>query len=156
MTQRSDDSRHLTIRKDGFTISTDPELIDGAYVADFLTTTAYWSRGIDPDLIRSALRNSEILGLYEKTGRQIGFARIVTDYALFAYLRDVFVDEAYRGRGLGLWMTETALAHPRLQTVQNWMLATEDAHGVYAKAGFYSLKHPDWYMQRPGKGLTDT
>ncbi len=156
MTQSIDGSAQVAVTNGDFTISTDARLIDEAFVTGFLTNTAYWSRGVAPDLIRTALKNSELLGLYEKTGQQIGFARIVTDFALFAYLRDVFVDEAYRGRGLGLWLTETALAHPRLQTVQNWMLATEDAHGVYAKAGFYSLKHPDWYMQRPGKGLTDS
>ena len=74
--------------------------------------------------------------------------------ALFAYLRDVFVDAAHRGRGLGLWMTESALAHPRLQTVKSWMLATGDAHGVYARAGFHALNHPEWYMQRLGNNAS--
>ncbi|MEC7765058.1 MAG: GNAT family N-acetyltransferase [Pseudomonadota bacterium] len=156
MAQTIDGSDHVTVTRGDFTISTDATLIDEDFVTGFLTTSAYWSRGVAPDLILSALKNSELLGLYEKSGRQIGFARIVTDYALFAYLRDVFVDQAYRGRGLGLWMTETALAHPRLQTVRNWMLATEDAHGIYMKAGFEPLKHPEWYMQRPGKGLAGT
>lgn len=141
----------LEVRRDGYTISSNPSKLDLKYVLKFLTTEAYWSQGIDPTLIIEALENSLVLGLFDDSGKQVGFARVVTDYALFAYLRDVFVDEAHRGRGLGVWITETALAHPRLQTVPSWMLATEDAHRVYEKAGFHALIHPEWYMQRLGK-----
>ncbi|SDU45086.1 Acetyltransferase (GNAT) domain-containing protein [Stappia sp. ES.058] len=156
MKRTSGSHQYLCAQGGEFFISTDPSKIDQEYVVRFLTTVAYWSKGVEPDSIREAMKNSELLGLYDSSGDQIGFARIVTDYALFAYLRDVFVEEAYRGRGLGLWMTETALSHPRLQTVQNWMLATEDAHGVYARAGFHPLKHPEWYMQRSGKGIANS
>jgi ribosomal protein S18 acetylase RimI-like enzyme len=138
----------LEVRRDGYVISSNPSKLDLEYVVRFLTTEAYWSQGIDPALIIKALKNSLVLGLFDGTGKQVGFARVITDYALFAYLRDVFVDEAHRGRGLGVWITETALAHPRLQEVPSWMLATEDAHGVYEKAGFHALRHPEWYMQR--------
>lgn len=143
-------SKHdfLAVRRDGYTISSNPSKLDLKYVLKFLTTEAYWSQGIDPTLIIEALENSLVLGLFDDSGKQVGFARVVTDYALFAYLRDVFVDEGHRGRGLGVWITETALAHPHLQKLPSWMLTTEDAHGVYEKAGFHALIHPEWYMQR--------
>ncbi|MDQ0325853.1 GNAT superfamily N-acetyltransferase [Rhodopseudomonas julia] len=150
MHDRSFEPEFLEVHRNGYLISSDPQKIDLEYVLTFLTTEAYWSRGMDPALIIEALKNSLVLGLFDASDKQVGFARIITDYALFAYLRDVFVDDAHRGRGLGLWITETALAHPRLQTVPSWMLATEDAHGVYEKAGFHALKHPEWYMQRLG------
>lgn len=150
MSTADNDHRHVFTQRGDYLISSDPARIDHDFVIRFLTTQAYWSKGVSPDLIDEALRNSEVLGLYDAAGRQLGFARIVTDYAFFAYLRDVFIDEAHRGRGLGLCLTEAAIAHPRLQTVAKWMLATEDAHGVYAKAGFRALEHPEWYMQRPG------
>ncbi|MCM5558965.1 GNAT family N-acetyltransferase [Pleomorphomonas sp. JP5] len=153
MRDDSTESGFLEVRRDGYLISSNPSKLDLEYVLKFLATESYWARGTDPALIVAALQNSLPLGLFDHSGHQVGFARVITDYALFAYLRDVFVDRAHRGRGLGVWITETALAHPRLSTVSSWMLATEDAHGVYEKAGFRALKHPEWYMQRLGKAV---
>ncbi|MBY5989151.1 GNAT family N-acetyltransferase [Roseovarius atlanticus] len=144
------DGPHFEQRHGAYLISSDPSRLDLPYIREFLTKRAYWSKGVDWSLIEAALRHSLSLGVYDGAGGQVGFARIVTDYALFAYLRDVFIDEAHRGRGLGVQITRAALAHPRLSTVPSWMLATEDAHGVYEKAGFYPLEHPEWYMQRLG------
>jgi len=146
------DNFHFQAKRGDYLISSDPAKIDRDYVIDFLTKEAYWSKGTDPALVAEALKHSEVLGLYDANDNQVGFARIVTDYAVFAYIRDVFVDAAHRGRGLGLWLAESAIAHPRLQTVKSWMLATRDAHGVYAKVGFHALNHPEWYMQRPSDG----
>ena len=133
--------------RDGYTISTDHQRLDMDMVTRFLSEEAYWSPGLPRDLIEKAIAGSMAFGLYDAEGAQAGFARVVTDGALFAYLRDVFVLEAHRGKGLGTWLAQVAVDHPDLATVKGWMLATDDAHGVYAKVGFHPLKRPDWYMQ---------
>lgn len=143
----SPSSTRLEVTRDGYLISDDPQKLDIGYVTGFLTQESYWSKSIDPLLIKKAIDNSLSLGVY-KSGKQVGFARIVTDFTLFAYYRDVFIDNAYRGHGLGLWLTQTAVAHPRLQTISSWMLATGDAHDLYSKVGFKPLPHPEWYMHR--------
>lgn len=133
--------------KGGYTISTDRQRLDMDLVTRFLSEEAYWSSGLARDLIEKAIQGSLAFGLFDGTGAQVGFARVVTDGALFAYLRDVFVLPAHRGKGLGTWLAQVAVDHPDLATVKGWMLATEDAHGVYAKVGFHPLNRPDWYMQ---------
>ena len=133
--------------RDGYTISTDQQRLDMDMVTRFLSEEAYWSPGLPRDLIEKAITGSMAFGLYDAKGAQAGFARVITDGALFAYLRDVFVLKAHRGRGLGIWLAQVAVDHPDLATVKGWMLATDDAHGLYAKLGFHPLKRPDWYMQ---------
>jgi GNAT superfamily N-acetyltransferase len=133
--------------RDGYTISTDRGRLDLDMVARFLSEEAYWSPGLPRELIERAIIGSIAFGLYDADGAQAGFARVVTDGALFAYLRDVFVLKPYRGKGLGKWLAQIAVGHPDLATVKVWMLATDDAHGLYAKLGFHPLKRPDWYMQ---------
>ena len=110
---------------EGFTISTDPAKLDLAVIHGFLTTS-YWSPGIARERVERAIRHSLPFGVYEGE-RQVGFARVITDYTSFAYLADVFVLDAYRGRGLALWLMETILAHPELQDLRRWLLATRDA-----------------------------
>ncbi|SNY93132.1 Acetyltransferase (GNAT) domain-containing protein [Cohaesibacter sp. ES.047] len=131
-----------------FTITTDQSLLDMHHIVDRLKNEAYWAQDANADMIAKAMRNSLVFCLRNEEGAQCGFARVVTDFALFAYLRDVFIDRGYRGQGLGSWITETALSHPELKDIPSWMLATEDAHGVYEKMGFHPLKRPDNYMQR--------
>ncbi len=129
-----------------YAVSTDKDRLDLAMVHGFLTT-AYWSPGIPRDLIERAIDHSVIFGLYEAQ-RQIGFARVVTDRATFAYVCDVFVLETFRGRGLGTWLMEAVMAHPDLQGLRRWILATRDAHGLYRKIGFTELSQPDRLMER--------
>ncbi len=140
------EQRVLEWRKDGFLISTDPGRIDLDVVHDFLAKEAYWSPGVERSLVERAIQGSLVFGLYDEGNAQIGFSRVVTDGALFAYLRDVFVLKSHRGKGLGRWLTERSLDHPALRTVKRWMLSTDDAHALYAKFGFKPLSRPDVYM----------
>lgn len=134
-------------RKGDFLVSTSRERLDMTVVIGFLTQESYWAKGLDPELIERAVRCSLPFGIYRSDGRQIGFARTITDGALFAYYRDVFVLDDYRGQGLGTWVTRCAVEHPDLASVRSWVLATKDAHEVYRRAGFGRPEDPGWYMQ---------
>jgi GNAT superfamily N-acetyltransferase len=140
-------------RRGPHTISDDRARLDLEIVHGFLTTS-YWSPGVARDVVERAVANSLVLGVYRDTtdgATQVGFARVVTDRATFAYLADVFVLDAERGGGLGHWLVETALSHPELQGLRRWMLATADAHGLYAQHGFTPLDAPERFMERrPG------
>jgi GNAT superfamily N-acetyltransferase len=131
--------------RDGFTISTDPARIELDVVHGFLAAS-YWAAGIPREVVRRSIEHSLCFGLYHE-GRQIGFARVITDRATFAYLGDVFVLEAYRGRGLARWLLEVIQAHPDLQGLRRWVLLTRDAHALYRQAGWTSLAAPDRYME---------
>ena len=133
-------------RQSEFTISTERTRIDFAVVHDFLSRS-YWARNIPFEVVRRSIENSLCFGLFEAE-KQIGFARVVTDCATFAYLCDVFVVEKYRGRGLSKWLMETILAHPELQGLRRWLLATADAHGLYGQFGFAALDSPAIFMER--------
>lgn len=135
-----------TNRRDGFLLSTDRSLIDLNVVHGFLTE-AYWCKGIPRETVERAIQNSLCFSIFERD-RQVGFARIVSDFATYAYLADVFVIEEYRGRGLSNWLMESIVAHPDLQGLRRWTLATRDAHGLYAKYGFTPLEAPDRFMER--------
>jgi GNAT superfamily N-acetyltransferase len=137
--------------RDGFSVSTDPARIDLDVVHGFLTTS-YWAEGIPREVVRRSIEHSFCFGLYHE-GRQVGFARVITDRATFAYLGDVFVLEAFRGRGLARWMLEIIQAHPELQGFRRWVLLTRDAHALYRDAGWTSLAAPDRYMERWFKGV---
>ncbi len=128
-----------------FVVSTDQTKLQLDVIHGFLKT-AYWSTGIPVAIVRKAIENSLCFGLYHEA-TQIGFARIVTDYATFAYLADVFVVDAWRGRGLAKFMMECIKAHPELQNLRRWMLATLDAHGLYAQYGFTELSKPERLME---------
>lgn len=142
---------------DGFEISDDRSRLDFGVVHGFLTH-AYWSPGIDRATVEAAHANSLCFGIYEQeTGRQVGGARLITDYARFAYLADVFVLEAFRGRGLSKWLVASALAHPSLPpSVASFVLFTGDAHGLYEQFGFRIPTAPvDHIMTRPGPGTVE-
>ena len=136
----------IEVHKDGFTISTDPRRLDVDAIADMLTR-AYWAKGRSRDMIARYIQHSLTFGLYEGD-RQIGLARVVSDYATFAWLCDVFIHEGYRGRGLSKWLMETVHAHPDLQGLRRWLLATNDAHGLYEQFGWTLLEHPERWMHR--------
>ncbi len=132
--------------RDGFTISTDPDRLDLDAIHGYLSRS-YWAEGVPREVVARSIRHALCFGLYREA-EQIGFARVVTDRATFAYLADVFVLEAYRGRGLSKWLMECIIIHPDLQGLRRWMLATQDAHGLYAQYGFAPLAHPDRFMER--------
>jgi GNAT superfamily N-acetyltransferase len=131
--------------RDTFTISTDPARLDLDTICEFLKR-AYWANTRPRERTERAIHNSVAFGVYEGT-KQIGFARVVSDYTIFAYLCDVFIDEAYRGHGLGKWLIETLMAHPDLKDVRRWLLVTNDAHGLYQQYGFTTIQDPEHWMQ---------
>lgn len=116
---------------------------------------SYWAKGIPRALVERSLRGALSFAIM-RDKRQVALARVITDRATFAYLADVFVDESVRGLGLALWLMRVIRAHPDLQGLRRWMLATHDAHRLYAKVGFKPLAHPEWMMEitRPNLYLT--
>ena len=133
-------------------ISTDRSRLDIAYIHRYLSEECYWSIGRRREIVEKSIANSLCFGVYDGD-RQIGFARVVTDYATFAWLCDVFIDAAYRERGLGKQLVETVVAHPELQGLRNFILATRDAHELYRQyGGFEALAAPDRWMARPRVG----
>lgn len=137
---------NTNIERDGLTWSDDAARLDIARLHAWLAAT-YWSRGIPLDVLQRAIAGSDCFGVYDGN-RQVAFARLVTDRATFAYLCDVYVDEAYRGRGIGEWLTSTIQAQPRYQGLRRWMLATRDAHALYARLGWTPVTDPKPLMQR--------
>ncbi len=133
-----------------YVLSADPARLDLAAIHGYLAAS-YWAPGLPLDVLRRAIAGSVCLGVYRGT-EQVGFARVITDRATFAYLCDVFVLDAHRGRGLGAWLVQAAAAHPDLQGLRRWVLVTRDAHGLYERFGFRPLARPDGYMElhRPG------
>lgn len=138
-------------KKDGFTISTDRELLQIGVIQDYLANESYWAKDRTKEQTEKAIDNSVCFGLY-KGDEQIGLARVVTDLATFAYLGDVFILPAYQGRGLGKWLMEVVIDHPDLQGLRRWVLATRDAHDLYGEYGFSALKHPERWMEMAAPG----
>jgi GNAT superfamily N-acetyltransferase len=144
----------LETHRDNFTISTDLSRLDLDTICNFLTR-AYWAKGRPREYTERALANSLVFGVYDGD-RQIGLARVVTDYAIFAYLCDVFVHEDHRAHGLGKWLIQTILEHPDLKGVRRWLLVTSNAHGLYRQFGWDTLTNPNTWMELihplPGEG----
>src|SRR5574341_2373275 len=141
------------LREGQYLVSTDPSLLDIDRIHAFLTAS-YWAEGVPPDVVARSIKYSMPFGLYD--GRaQIGFARVVTDFATYAYLADVYVEEGYQGQGLGKLLMRAVMAHPDLQGLRRWVLGTRDAHGLYRQFRFTELRHPDQWMERPAPGLYD-
>src|SRR5579863_1773351 len=134
-------------RCDGFVISTDSARLDLHAVHKFLAADSYWARLIPFETFVRSAENSLCFGIYDAAGAQIGFARVVSDFATFAYIADVFVLDSHRGRGLGKWLMECIQQHPQLQGLRRWVLTTRDAHGLYARFGFKSPQFPERYME---------
>lgn len=132
--------------RDGFELSTDPARMDLEAVYGFISQS-YWGRERSREVQRRAMENAICFGVF-KDGVQVAFARVVTDKAVFAYLADVFVLPDFRGRGLSKWIMEAVDAHPDLQGLRRFLLATRDAQGLYAKYGFRPLADPSVYMER--------
>ena len=134
----------MDFTKDGFIISTEKEKLDIDLIHSFLNRT-YWAEGISKEIIRRSIEGSLCFGVFEND-KQVGFARMITDKATFAYLADVFIIEEYRGRGLSKWLMEVIMSHPDLQGLRRMILATKDAHGLYKQFGFTPLINVDRWM----------
>ena len=132
-------------------IDTDPARLDRTVIHRWLSTQSYWAAGVPRTTLDRAIENSLCFGAY-LDGAQVGFARMVTDRATFAYLADVFVLDEHRGRGYSRQLMDAIVAHPGLQGLRRMLLATRDAHGLYAKYGFTPLANPPTFMEchRPG------
>jgi GNAT superfamily N-acetyltransferase len=131
---------------DAIEISTDPRRFDLDLIHSFLTNS-YWAEGIPRDIVQKSIENSLCFGLYDQ-GKQVGFARVITDRATFAYLADVFIVESHRGQGLSKRLMEAIVAHPDLQGLRRWSLITRDAHGLYEQFGFKPLPTPERWMEK--------
>lgn len=137
--------------RDDHVVSDEPRRLDRRRIWRFLSQESYWAGGIPEETVDKALEHSLCFGLY-RHGAQVGFARVVTDRATFAYLCDVFVDATARGEGLGEWMVACVLEHPELQGLRRICLMTRDAHGLYERFGFRPMPDPARYLEihRPG------
>lgn len=133
-----------------YTISTDPARLDVALIHDYLSRRSYWAEGRPLDVVQRSIEHSLCFGVYEGQ-QQVGFARVVTDYATFAWLCDVFILEPHRGRGLGKALIACVVAHPALRNLRLFILATRDAHELYRRyGGFEELAAPHKWMVRRG------
>jgi GNAT superfamily N-acetyltransferase len=137
---------HLHINQGEFTISTDPLRLDLNVIHSFLSTESYWARNIPYETVTRAANNSLNFGIYHHH-QQIGYARVITDFATIAYLGDVFIISDFRGRGLSKWLVETVVNHTELQGLRRWILLTGDAHTLYRKFGWKELAHPERWME---------
>lgn len=134
------------IQKDDYLVSDDKSKIDVRFVHHYLSSECYWSQNIPEEVVVRSIENSLSFGVYY-VDRQVGFARVITDKATFAYLADVFIIEDFRGRGLSKLLVESIHAHPDVQGLRRWMLGTRDAHGLYAKFGWTAIPNPERFMQ---------
>ena len=141
---------HDELKKD-FIISTDKAKLDIALIHYYLSTESYWAKNIPLALVQQSIEGAFCFGVYKKESDglllQIGFARVITDHTTFGYLADVFILDAYRGRGISKWLMHEIMNHSQLQGFRRWMLATRDAHSLYTQFGFTSLKNPERIME---------
>jgi GNAT superfamily N-acetyltransferase len=131
----------------GYLISDDPARLDPAAIHAYLTRS-YWAAGIPLETVQRSLQHSLCVGIYAADGSQVGLVRVVTDYATFAYLCDVYVLESHRGRGLSKAAMRVLESHPRLQDLRRQHLVTQDAHGLYAQFGFKVVAQPERHMEK--------
>lgn len=145
-TQAANPEAIIEFQCGGYVISTDRARLDLDVIHGFLTN-CYWAKGIPRELVARSIKHSLCFGVYDGGGAQVGFARVVSDFATYAYIADVFVLEPHRGRGLGKGLMESIVQHPALQELRRWNLTTRDAHTLYARFGFTPLKFPERYME---------
>ena len=148
-----DPTLHIAVRefrKDSFVISTDPSRLDVAGTHAFLTNS-WWAGGTTKETVERSIKASLCFGVYDGA-RQIGFARVISDFATYAYICDDYILEPYRGKGLGKWLMQCILSHPDLQGLRRWTLIAEDVR-MYARFGFRPLQQPELNMELLGSGL---
>lgn len=147
MNERPGEKMMSEWRRGEYTISTEKARLDLRVIHDYLSNSSYWATGRSLETVRRSIEHSLSFGLY-KGEAQVGFARVITDYATFAWLADVFILDSFRGQGLGRWLVEVILSHSELQQFRRWVLATKDAHELYRRFGFTELKRPERWMER--------
>ncbi len=140
------DVKIIEDRRGDYVISTDPDRLDLAVIYEFLTS-CYWAKGIPREVVARSIEHSLCFGVYHGSGAQVGFARVVSDFAIIAYLGDVFILDAHRDHGLDKWLMACIMQHPTLQGLRRWIPLTRDAHGLYSQFGFTSLESPERYME---------
>jgi len=134
-----------------FYTSTDKTMLNINLIVDFLQNKSYWARTRSRETIEISIGNSLCFGLFDSKDQQVGFARVITDFGVFAWLLDVFILEEYRGKGLGKLLMQEIMSHPSLQGLRRWGLGTNDAHGLYQKFGFTPLSNPEIMMEKINK-----
>ena len=132
----------------GYYTSTDRSKLDISMIEDFLSNRSYWAKGRSREKIVKSIENSMCFGVYTDVGQQVGFARVLSDFAVFAWIMDLFILEDFRKQGLGVLLMRAIMEHPDLQGLERWGLGTKDAHGLYEKFGFRKLKTPETKMER--------
>jgi predicted N-acetyltransferase YhbS len=138
-----------------YSISTDNSRLDIPVIHDFVANQSYWGQGRAVETVERALKHSLNFGIFHNN-KLVGFGRVVTDYATFAWIADVFVLPEHRGQGLSKWLMEVMLSHPDLQGFRRWVLATRDAHSLYARFGFIPLHRPERWMERPDPNMQES
>lgn len=133
--------------REEFLITTDKSKLDIAFIHQYLSEESYWAKGIPFERVKCAIENSLTYGVYFGS-KQVGYAKVVTDFATVAYIGDVFITRAFRGKGLSVWLMETIVGNPDMQHLRRWVLATRDAHKLYEKSGFKSLAKPERWMEK--------
>jgi GNAT superfamily N-acetyltransferase len=136
----------IETQRENLLISTDPAHLDLDAMVEMLSRS-YWAKGRTREVIARSIQHSLVFGVYDDE-KQIGMARVISDYTTFAWLCDVFIHEDYRGRGLGRWLMETILSHPELKDVTRFRLVTQDAHGLYEQYGFKPIPNPEQWMEK--------
>ena len=142
-------------RRGEFVIGTDPARLDLDVIHGFLTN-CYWAKGIPREVVARSIEQALCFGVYDSSGAQVGFARVISDFATVAYVGDVFILDSHRGRGLGKWLMESITEHPALQGLRRWILTTRDAHRLYEQVGFTPVKFPERYMERHDPHVYET
>jgi GNAT superfamily N-acetyltransferase len=142
----------LTMYRSDYTISTDKSKLDIDAVHSFLSSKAYWCLNIPKNTLQTAIKNSLCFGVYHHE-KQVGFARIISDFSTIAYLGDVYILEEHRGKGLSKWLMETIMGHPKLQGLRRWILLTGDAHELYRQYGWTEIADPGKWMELHNKNV---
>src|SRR5579864_3278402 len=137
---------NITVKKAEFWITTDKSKLDLEFIHDFLANDAYWCKNIPYERVKRSVENSLSFGVFHND-KQIGYAKIISDYSTIAYLGDVFIIESYRGQGLGKWLMKVIMGHPDLQGLRRWILGTRDAHELYAQFGWTPISKPERMME---------
>jgi len=137
----------MTHTKDEFVLTTDKNLMNIAMIHQYLSKESYWAKDIPLALVEKSVNNSLNFGVFYKE-KQIAYARVITDYSTIAYLGDVFVLPDFRGQGISKWLIKEITEHPALQGLRRWILLTADAHGLYNKYGWESIRQPEKWMER--------
>jgi GNAT superfamily N-acetyltransferase len=138
-----------------YEISCERARLDLSVIHRYVSEESYWGKGRSLEVVRRSVENSLPFGVY-RGEELVGFARVVTDYATFAWVADVFILEAHRGRGLSKWLMEVIISHPDLQGFRRWVLSTKDAHELYRRFGFQELRRPERWMERPDPNMAES